>query len=119
MSVLFQVDVKEFRPDDAMNTFKMSGPHRFAVTGEDIRLFALGHSTALVLRIDTVRQLTVPTNRSFRLVHGRIMTFGNSSHNSPCSGQFFSRPKRFWSYNYVSNCIFTLRKLFRTDRWIL
>ena len=61
-----QVDVKEFRPDDAMNTFKMSGPHRFAVTGEDIRLFALGRSTALVLRIDTVRQLTVPTNRSFR-----------------------------------------------------
>ena len=62
------MDVKEFRPDDAMNTFKMSGPHRFAVTGEDIRLFALGRSTALVLRIDTVRQLTVPTNRSFRWV---------------------------------------------------
>ena len=38
----------------------------FVVRREDIRLFALGHSTALVLRIDTVRQLTVPTNRSFR-----------------------------------------------------
>ena len=42
---MWQVDVKEFKPDDAMNTFKMSGPHRFAVTGEDIRLFALGQST--------------------------------------------------------------------------
>ena len=48
---MWQVDVKEFKPDDAMNTFKMSGPHRFAVTGEDIRLFALGQSTVSRSRI--------------------------------------------------------------------
>ena len=30
--------------------------------------------------------------------------------DSASSGQFIGRPERLWSSNYISNCIFTLRK---------
>jgi hypothetical protein len=82
---MWPVIVKEFKPEDPMNTFEISGPHRLVVTTEDIKLFPLGQKSAIALRFDALRSLLTPNNKMFRLSTGRLATSGAGTMDMICN----------------------------------
>lgn len=56
---MWQVTVKHFKPEDPLNPYVMSGPHRIVATADDIKFFPVGSDSAISFDLGTIRLIKV------------------------------------------------------------
>lgn len=101
---MWEVNVKQFKPEDYLNTYSMSGTYRLCATPEELRFFATGSDTPITFKIINLRSFSC-TDRRFQLETGRRTPSGSGWLYIRCEDKEIAanlyRVVRFWLHFYL------------------